>query len=95
MAVSALGRAGVCFNQSFYYFTECAFSSQVYVAGVSFEQYNATFGQYLNAALHDAGDCSLNTIPLHSVLALSAGFQEGTLDFSFVDPSTFACLAVS
>lgn len=92
MAVSALGMAGVCFNQSFYYFTECTFS---HVAGVSFEQYNATFGQYLNAALHDAGDCSLNTIPLHSVLAVSAGFREGTLDFSFVDPSTFACLAVS
>lgn len=65
------------------------------LAGISFDQYNVTFGQYLNAALHDAGDCALNTIPLNASSAMYAGFREGTLDFSFVDPGTFACLTVS
>lgn len=65
------------------------------LAGISFEQYNVTFGQYLNAALHDAGDCLLHTIPLNTTSAIYAGFEERTLDFSFVDPGTFACLAVS
>ena len=65
------------------------------VTGVSFEQYNATFGQYLNTALHDAGDCLLTTIPLYRTTAVYAGLQDRTLDFSFLDPGNFACLTVS
>ena len=65
------------------------------VSGVSFEQYNVTFGQYLNTALHDAGDCVLATIPLYTTTAVYAGLQDGTLDFSFVEPGNFACLSVS
>ena len=65
------------------------------LAGISFDQYDVTFGQYLNAALHDAGDCSLNTVPLNGTRAFLDGFSEGTLDFSFVDAGLFACLTVS
>ena len=65
------------------------------LAGVSFDQYDATFGQYLNAALHDAGDCWLETVPLHATSAVYDGLADETLDFSFVDPGTFACLTVS
>ena len=65
------------------------------LAGISFDQYNVTFGAYLNAALHDAGDCSLNTIPVNATRAMYAGVKQGTFDFCFVDPGTFACLTVS
>ena len=62
---------------------------------MSFEQYNVTFGQYLNTALHDAGDCLLNTIPFYETTAVYAGLQDAMLDFSFLDPGNFACLTVS
>ena len=65
------------------------------LTGVTFEQYNVTFGQYLNTALNGAGDCLLNTIPLYRTTAVYAGLQDGTLDFTFLDPGNFACLTVS
>ena len=65
------------------------------LAGISFDQYNVTFGQYLNAALHDAGDCFLHTIPVNATSAMFAGFQQATFDFALVDPGNFACLTVS
>lgn len=65
------------------------------ITGVSFQQYNVTFGEYLNGALRDAGDCFFNTIPLFATTALFAGFQQHTIDFSFVEPTNYACLVVS
>ena len=65
------------------------------ITGVTFEQYNVTFGEYLNRALHEAGDCLLKTVPLFATTTLFAGFQQHTLDFSFIEPSTYACLVVS
>ena len=65
------------------------------ITGVSFEQYNITFGHYLNTALHGAGECLINTIPLYATTTLYDGLDKGTLDFTFIEPGTYACLVVS
>lgn len=64
------------------------------ITGVSFQQYIVTFEEYLNSAMHVAGDCYLNTAPLYSSAAVYEGCQDGTIDFSVVEPTNFVCLTV-
>lgn len=65
------------------------------LTGVSLQQYEVTFSQYLNSVLSDELGCTFDIVPLYSATQLFNGLAQGQIDFGFVEASTYPCLYVS
>ncbi len=63
--------------------------------GVSFEQYSATFDDYLNEALSQQLGCSFNVTPIYTTTSVFDALAAKDLDFAFLDATYYACLSVS
>jgi ABC-type phosphate/phosphonate transport system substrate-binding protein len=63
--------------------------------GVSFEQYSATFDDYLNEALSQQLGCSFNVTPVYTATSVFDALAAEDLDFAFLDATYYACLSVS
>ena len=65
------------------------------ITGVSFEQYSATFDEYLYEALSQQLGCSFNITPIHTTTSVFDALAAEDLDFPFLDATYYACLSVS
>ena len=63
--------------------------------GVSFEQYSATFDDYLNEALSQQLGCSFNVTAVYAATTFFDALAAEDLDFAFLDATYYACLSVS
>ena len=63
--------------------------------GVSFEQYSATFDNYLNEALSQQLGCAFNVTAVYTTTTIFDALAAQNLDFAFVDATNYACLSVS
>ena len=76
----------------------CAFHFAVLASGgsgVTLQQYDATFSQYLNEQLSVELNCTFNITPIYRVGQYYEQFAQGSVDFALLDATTFACLNVS
>ena len=75
----------------------CAFQFAIFASGssgVSLQQWEVTFVQYLNDKLSLQLGCTFNVTPIYQLGQFWDHLVQGNLDFALVDATTFACLNV-
>lgn len=77
---------------------ECVYRFSIFVSGssgISLQQWEVTFLQYLNQELSSQLECVFNATPTYRVPEFSHQLAQDQLDFALLDATTFACLSVS